>query len=330
MVNLDSDLAREHPDWVMGTGHRLPVPSRRQHVLDLSNPEAAAYVLGRMSTLVDRYGIGYIKWDHNRDLVDAGSGSTGRPAVHRQTLAAYSIMAELRRRHPGLEIESCSSGGARADLGVAEHTDRIWVSDCTDPWDRQQMQLWTAQLLPLEYLGSHVAAEVNHQTHRASSLAFRAATALFGHFGIEWDLTRCTPGQLDELRGWIDLYRSERGLLHTGTLVRQDVAHPEAQQVWGVVAADRRRAVFQVVALERSAVAPLGRFTLRGLDPDRRYRVVPQPLSGEGFGTWVSPDWIGQDPAGVVLPGRVLASSGLQAPEAPPGSALVLVLDAVD
>ncbi|MGW8567000.1 alpha-galactosidase [Isoptericola sp. NPDC055881] len=353
MVNLDSDLARAHPEWVMGTGGRVPVPSRHQHVLDLANPDAAAHVLERMSAIIGRYGVDYVKWDHNRDLVDPGSGRDGRPVVHAQTLAAYRLMAELRRRHPGLEIESCSSGGGRVDLGVAEHTQRVWVSDCTDPLERQQMQPWTAQLLPLEYLGAHVAADVSHQTRRTSSVAFRAATALFGHFGIEWDLTRATPGQLAELSGWVELYKAERGLLHTGRLVRQDVPAEDGLQVWGVVADDRSRALFQLATLTRPATAPPGRITLRGLDRERRYRVTPLTASREAFGFWNAPPWFGLPsadgavasdgvtpqprparpddvPRGTVLTGRALAVSGLQAPEAVPETSLVLLVEAVD
>lgn len=351
MVNLDSDLARAHPDWVMATGGRVGVSSRNQHVLDLTRAETAAHVLDRMTSLISEYGVDYVKWDHNRDLVDAGSPPGGEPAVHAQTLAAYAIMAELRCRFPSLEIESCSSGGARVDLAVVEHTQRVWASDCTDALERQQVQPWTAQLLPLEYVGAHVAAEVSHQTRRVHSMAFRAGTALFGHFGIEWDLTQATPAQLAELRAWTELYRSERELIHTGTLVRMDVADPQAQQVWGVVAPDRSRAVFQVASLARAATAPSGRFTLRGLDPDRHYRVVPSTLSRDAFGERVPP-WFGMPsavgvvapdgvtprsthpapddvPRGTVLTGRALAGAGLQAPDSPPETTLVVHVEAV-
>ena len=77
MVNLDSDLAREHPDWLLGTEHGPGPASRHQHVLDLANPDAYAHVLERMSSLVDEYGIAYLKWDHNRPLVDAGHAPAG-------------------------------------------------------------------------------------------------------------------------------------------------------------------------------------------------------------------------------------------------------------
>src|SRR5699024_3157988 len=107
-------------------------------------------VRDQMLAVLDAYDIGYLKWDHNRDLLEAATRATGRAAVHEQTLAAYRLMDELRAAHPGLEIESCSSGGARVDLEALEHTDRVWVSHCIDPLERQQMNRWTAQLIPLD------------------------------------------------------------------------------------------------------------------------------------------------------------------------------------
>ena len=90
----------------------------------------------------------------------------------------YRLVDEIKAAHPGLEIESCSSGGARVDLGVLERTDRVWVSDCIDPLERQQMNRWTAQLLPPELLGSHIASPRSHSTGRRHDLSFRAATAV--------------------------------------------------------------------------------------------------------------------------------------------------------
>src|SRR5699024_5253862 len=139
MVNEDSDVARAHPEWVLGPSPTaLPLESRHQQVLNLSLPEAYEHVRTQMLDVLDRYDIGYLKWDHNRDLLEAATRATGRAAVHEQTLAAYRLMDELKAAHPGLEIESCSSGGARVDLEVLEHTDRVWVSDCIDPLERQQ------------------------------------------------------------------------------------------------------------------------------------------------------------------------------------------------
>jgi alpha-galactosidase len=84
MVNPDSELYRADPDWILATGQRTPPLQRGQLVLDLTHPEVGAYLLERMSAILSEYEISYVKWDHNRNLVDAGSGTrAGAPAVHR-------------------------------------------------------------------------------------------------------------------------------------------------------------------------------------------------------------------------------------------------------
>ena len=72
MVNLDSDLARDHPEWIFERATAAGLASRHQHVLDLGHPDAYAHLFDRMSELVGSLGIDYIKWDHNRYLLDAG------------------------------------------------------------------------------------------------------------------------------------------------------------------------------------------------------------------------------------------------------------------
>ena len=112
-VNPDSDLARKHPEWLMATGGRQPPLSRLQQVLDLGHRGAWEYLLDRMNSLLTTYDIGYVKWDMNRDIVDGGHSPIGEPGVHRQTLALYELLDELRRMHPGVEIESCAGGCRR-------------------------------------------------------------------------------------------------------------------------------------------------------------------------------------------------------------------------
>ncbi|WP_031506142.1 alpha-galactosidase [Streptomyces megasporus] len=315
MINEDSDLARAHPDWIMATGGRLPGAARHQQVLDLARPEAFAYILERLDELLTAYPISYLKWDHNRDLVEAGHRPTGRAGVHGQTLAVYRLMDELRRRHPGVEIESCSSGGGRVDLEILQRTDRVWVSDCIDALERQRIQRWTNVLIPLELMGTHVGSDTAHTTGRRHPIDFRAGTALFGHFGIEWDLTAASPKDLARLGEWVALHKELRGLLHTGTAVHAD--HPDpACRLHGVVAEDGSEAVYALVATASSELYPPGPVRLPGLDPEAVYHVRPQAPGDLPDGNahhWGAhlPWWT---PEGVRLPGRVLDSAGLQAP----------------
>ncbi|PZE33736.1 alpha-galactosidase [Curtobacterium sp. MCLR17_055] len=310
MANEDSDLARAHPEWILQADGRLPARSRDQQVLNLAIPEAFDHVLERMTAIIGEYAVDAVKWDHNRDLVEAGFPGGGA-AVHEQTLAAYRLMATLGERFPSLEIESCSSGGGRVDLGVIEHTARVWVSDDIDPLERQQMHRWTQQLLPPELLGSHIASGRNHTTGRVHDLAFRAGTALVGHLGIEWDLAGATADESAALTEWIALYRELRPLLHGGDLVRSDEVD-DARLVYGTVAPDRQQAVFFLASIGRSEVSGTGRVTFRDLDPDTAYRVDPVVI-GDGHDL-VRPDWW-SGPR--VFSGRVLGTVGLQPPLMP-------------
>jgi alpha-galactosidase len=311
MINPDSDLARAHPDWMLSTPDRLPPPARQQQVLDLGNPDAFAHILDRLHALLEEYPIAYLKWDHNRDLVDAGHGTLGTAGVRGQTLAVYRLLDELRAWHPGLEIESCASGGARVDLGILERTDRVWASDCIDPLEREQIQRWTELLLPPELVGEHVGGPVSHTTGRRHVLDFRAASAFFGHLGVEWDVSAATPEERARLAEWIAAHKELRDVLHTGRRVHAD--HPDpAVRVHGVVAVDGTSAVYAVTQVATSLTYPTGWLRLPGLDPDAVYDVRPLPPGDHIEGTGQSPlPWWGD---GARLTGRALEEVGVRGP----------------
>jgi alpha-galactosidase len=307
MVNPDSDLARAHPDWLSTAPGRPARPERQQQVLDLTRPEVSDLLFARIDALVTEYGLDYIKWDHNRDPLETAAG------VHRQTAAVYALLDRLRARHPGLEIESCASGGGRVDLGVIDRTDRVWASDSNDPLDRQAIQRGTALLLPPELVGSHVGPSPAHVNGRATGLLFRCATALVGHAGIEWDITRCTPDELATLADWIGLYKRVRGLLHTGRGVHSEQPDPHAR-LYGVVAHDRTAALYVHAQLDSPVELRPSRLPLPGLDPDRRYRVAT---------VW------GRPAPEVTLPGAALGTAGIVRPPLRAVEAAVLELTAV-
>jgi alpha-galactosidase len=323
MVSLDSDLARAHPDWLLHDPVQVPSPEglswRNQYLLDLAIPEAYTHLLERMSTLVADLGLAFIKWDHNRDLVDARHH--GRPGVHAETAAALRLMGELKARHPGLEIESCSSGGARCDLGVFEVADRMWGSDTNDAVERQDIQRWTELLLPPELIGAHVGPPTAHSTGRTVDLSYRLATSLMGSAGFEWNILDCTPEETEQLRRFAGLYRELRGLLHTGTLVHEDVRDP-ALRVRGVVAEDHSAGVWTLATVASLEDARPEKVRLHGLEPDRRYRVRVRDEIGVAQWGWVTPPWLSRGE--VVLSGRVLGLIGLQIPALWPQQAIVL------
>jgi alpha-galactosidase len=328
MVNPDSDLYREHPDWILSTSGRVPRLQREQLVLDLSNEKVFAYLLEQISAVLEVAQVDAVKWDHNRDLLDAGSSTrAGAPAVHEQTLAYYALLGELRSRHPNIEWESCAGGGGRIDLGVLEHVGRVWTSDMTDALSRQQIQRWTEQLIAPEYLGAHVSAPVSHQTGRRLSLDFRAATAMFAAFGIEWDLTGASDTDLDSLAEWVSRYKAFRQMLHSGRMVRIDSSDP-AVLMHGVVADDGMAALLAHVQMDDSGrnrgvamrvpgLRPDAQFDLRWEGPvDSRSMSVAQPVDPYG------------PTGGALVSGRALAGGGVWIPRRMPETILLITATA--
>ncbi len=325
MVNEDSDLVRAHPDWISGPGYgRIPPLWRRQQVLDLVNPDAWQYIFDRLDALLRENDISYLKWDQNRDLTEMGHD--GLPSAHEQMLAAYRLFDALRAAHPGVEIESCSSGGARVDLGILERTDRVWASDCNDALERQTIQRWTQAVLPPELVGSHIGPPTAHTTGRTHDLSFRAITALFGHFGMEWDIREAQGDVLRELTSAVLLYKKHRALLHGGVAVHADLADP-AYLLHGIVAQDSSEALFAFVCTETSFSESPGRIGFPGLDARRRYRVnVVLPGGSETFKQDKAPGWIA---GGAEMTGLALERVGLPMPILNPEHAILLEVEAI-
>ena len=207
----------------------------------------------------------------------------------------------------------------------------MWPSDTNDAHDRFSIMRWTNLLVPFEYLGSHVGSSPAHTSGRSLSLGFRLATALMGHSGIEWDLTATTPEERAALPVWAAAYRSLRGLIHSGRVVRGELAAAEPV-VTGIVGNDASGAVtdavYWVTCLDTPSDAVPTSRRLPGLDPHRDYRISPVDV-GVAAAAYpgTAPAWWLDGT--LVLSGSVLGSVGLQLPILHPDEALVLRVTAV-
>ena len=327
MVNPDSVLYRAHPDWVLGAEAVDQVPFRTQYVLDISRPEVADYLFDRMDAVLRDHDIRYIKWDMNRDLSHPG-GVDGAVRAVAQVHALYALLDRVRAAHPQVEIESCSSGGARADMGVLAHSDRVWTSDSNDALDRQNIQRGASFFLPPEIMGCHVGPAHCHVTGRRISMATRAATALTGHMGLELNLLTEREADLMQLKAAITLHKQHRSLLHDGDIYRLDTAlHHLAS---GVVARDKSEALFSFSYMTGDQHVLPGRLQFAGLDPARRYHLAL--IWPEGWQAVKAPSLIEKldlSGSGAVFNGAALMQAGMQLPHAQPETCLLFHLKAV-
>ncbi|MGI8488322.1 alpha-galactosidase [Pectobacterium sp. S5] len=329
MINPDSDLFRAHPDWVLQLPSYTQPTGRYQYVLNLNQPEAFAYLLERLSWLLGEHPVDYVKWDMNRELVQPGH--EGRLAADAQTRQFYRLLDTLRQRFPHVEFESCASGGGRIDYGVLERTQRFWVSDNNDALERQTIQRGMSYFFPPEVMGQHIGHARCHATYRRHTIAFRGLTALFGHMGIELDPVKADDDELEGYRHYIQLHKTLRPLLHSGTTWRVEMPD-DTVQVTGVVSNDRQHAVFQIAQLRMPDYSLAGTLRIPGLLPDARYEVTL--LDGpeiktvrEGGGTMRElPPWLRQP---IVVSGDWLMQAGLALPVLTPETAILVALSAV-
>ncbi len=320
MVNPDSELFRNHPEWALGVPGYERRSGRNQIVLDLTKHEVWTYLYEHLDGLLTEHDISYVKWDMNRDLTQPASGA--RAAAHAQTRALYRLIDALRHAHPDVDVESCSSGGGRADYGILERTDRVWTSDSNDALERQRIQRGFLRFFPPEIMGAHIGPGHSHTSGRRHSLGFRAASAFFGHLGIEWNLLEASTQDRALLANAISLHKLHRELIHSGTVWHVDVADP-GLHITGIVAEDRSEALFSVAQLTIASSSVPERVTIPGLDPNADYSVDLVLLGDTRLGLALKqPEWTKTGVAGVA--GSMLASYGLQLPALDPESAVLL------
>lgn len=325
MVNPESELFTKHPDWALQVKGRPLLLSRNQLVLDLTRPEVSDYLFSCMDAVLSQHAISYIKWDMNRDLTHVG-GRDGRAMTSRQTRAVYALVDRIRAAHPNVEIESCSSGGGRADYGVLERTHRIWTSDCTDALERLEIQRGARMFFPPEILGSHVSASPNHQTHRRHTLAFRAIVAMAYHFGIELNPMTLTAEELAELKGWIALHKRLRPVLHDGSSFHLDPA--DGRYIWGAVKENRMVVIVaQATQMLTEQPPPL---VLHGREPNGfRWRIAAcHPPRPDFFR--ISPEQEKLLIGDVSFTNATLTSYGLPIPMLRPESGMILELECIE
>ena len=252
MVNEDSRLYREHPDWVLHVPGRAPARGRGQLVLDFSRTDVRDHIYSQLTAVLSSAEISYIKWDMNRSLTDVWSAAlpAGRQGevFHRYVLGVYDFLERLRSDYPHILIEGCCGGGGRFDGGMLYYTPQIWCSDDTDAIDRLRIQYGTSFCYPVCTMGAHVSAVPNEQNGRVTPLETRGITAMSGAFGYEMDLSRCTQEEREGIRRQVETYKARYELLHGGDYYRLSSPFQEnSYTAWEQVSPDRREALVNVV-----------------------------------------------------------------------------------
>lgn len=284
MVNPDSDLYRSHPDWVINFQGRQRSEARNQLVLNLARKDVCQHLLKVLDGLVSSHNIAYLKWDHNRAWSEPGWPQVAPEDQQRLYVAyvnnLYQLLAELRRRHPKLEIESCASGGGRVDLGIMQLTDQVWTSDNTDPYDRLVIQDGYSHAYAPAAMMAWVTDSPNFVNKRETSLEYRFLSAMQGGLGIGANLNHWRDDDFAKARRLIEEYKLIRATVQQGSLYRLvSPRNGSPRSATLSVSQDRRQAV--LFAFLHSSMMRKAQQTiqLRGLAADTVYTL--RAISGD-------------------------------------------------
>jgi alpha-galactosidase len=318
-VSPNSDLYREHPEWTYreeGLDHRLV---RDQRVLDLSNPDAFAWVQRTLRGLLTDHPISFLKWDMTRPIT-APRRTLDVPAAEwsfTHTHAYYQLLKMIRAEFPHVTVEGCAGGAGRLDNAVLGLIDVVWGSDATGPRDRLRIQDGFLRAYPPHVMSSWVTEAVGELDRAAASFEFRFVVAMAGSLGIGGNLTNWSDDQRASAKTLVALYRELRPLLHHAELYRHSSPNHTGYALEYVGGAEHDGRIVVLAydsSRERSGPAPVSelsitppvRIRLLGVDPRTRYRVRS---------------------TGEIHSGAVLHSAGLTVPWAIAPDADVVVLD---
>ena len=277
MVNEDSDLYREHPDWAYIIPGRKPVRGRNQLVLDFSRKEVVDYIFEQISSVIDKANVEYIKMDMNRSICDVFTAVEGYQnygkIMYDYVLGVYDFIERLNKRYPDMLLEGCSGGGGRFDMGMLYYTPQIWCSDDTDAIERIKIQHGTSFCYPACTVGAHVSAVPNHQTGRTTDLKTRAVVAMAGSFGYELDLQLLTEAEREEVREQIVEYKKYQPLIYGGDYYRlSDPLKNTEIAAWAFVSRDKNEVLLNIVSLDTHGNEPTNYVRMKGLKPDGNYQ----------------------------------------------------------
>ncbi|KAA5825139.1 alpha-galactosidase [Algibacter amylolyticus] len=281
MVNPQSELAKNHPDWILQRMNgREPLLQRNQLLLDLSNPKVQDFAFGVIDELLIKHPrIKYIKWDANRHVQNFGStylkeGNQSNLWIE-YARGLESVFKRLNGKYPNVIFQACSSGGGRVDFSSMKYTHEFWASDDTDPYERIFIQWGTNHFFPPIATGAHITKSPNHQTGRETSLKFRSDVAFGGRLGIELSPDDLKPEELEFSKEAVKLYKEIRSVVQFGDLYRlQSPYDNDGYASINYVSGNKDEAILMVYSHDFHRRYERNFVRLQGLDTSANYRIT--------------------------------------------------------
>ena len=275
MISPDSDLYRAHPDWCIHSEGRKRTLNREQLVLDLARSDVKEYVINAITDVLNSANISYMKWDCNRNIGETAN----QMQSHKYVLALYEILETITTKFPDVLFESCSGGGGRFDPGMLYYMPQTWTSDNTEPISRLSIQHGTSVVYPPITMTAHigklkVGADEENDIVRTSGMVAMAA-----NFGLEMDLSLLSSVEKEQIKGYIELYKSIRNTVQFGSFYRLESPFEGDRVSWQF--ADDNKALLFVYQTKKQANGEERRVFLKDLQPDAVYTCRGASYTGQ-------------------------------------------------
>ena len=276
MAIKDSNIYKEHPDWMIHVDGLEPCQGRFQYVLDLTREDIRDHIVGIVSKCLRENEIDYVKWDMNRSLTEnysAHLGSRSEEFAHRYVLGLYDICERIINGFPEIFFEGCASGGCRFDPGMLYYFPQIWTSDNTDALARCPIQYGTSLCYPLSSMSCHVSVCPNHQNGRVTDFSSRTDIASLGATGYELDPRSLTKEEIETIKRDTFAYKEREDLILDGDLYR--LSYPVGGKLFAeqIVSKNKKESYIVVMRPLCQANGNAERIYPRGICADKLYRI---------------------------------------------------------
>jgi alpha-galactosidase len=278
----------------------------------LADPGARAWVLQRLTQLIDEVQPDNIKWDFNRWIHcnRPGHDHSAEGGNFEHTRGLYALLAALRERYPALTIENCSGGGNRLDFALARLTDTAWMDDRSAPSAhvRRNLQGLLAAF-PASYLFSYVMADADEPMADAPDLPMMVRSRMPGVVGVATELGHLGEREKNELHQQVELAKALRPRQTTAVTYTLTSQRPGPGE-WEVIQQYSAESGASLIYAFSNGAADSIAVSLRGIQPDLLYELRSSDRGRLG-----------------VVSGVDLIAGGLAIHVAPESAAQVLVLE---
>ena len=132
-AGLESHAVKEHPEYFING-----------RFFNFANEEARTHMIDVIGSQIEKYQIGWLKFDFNDSIPLDESGNVFYYYMQGQR----QFVEDLRARYPHVYITNCAGGGSRMELEQGSFTDSFWLSDNQGPLEGIRIVKDTLKRMP--------------------------------------------------------------------------------------------------------------------------------------------------------------------------------------